>query len=232
MTDASRALIATACHVLEANGHADYVWGHVSLRDPDRRGFWMKPAGLGFDEVTPEDVILVDFDGNVLEGTRPRHSEWPIHAELMRKDARIGSVVHTHPPYAIALAARNEELRPISHAGTLFTPPSVPRFDMTANLILTSELGQELARVVGDTRVAFMVNHGIVTAGTTIQESVARAILLEKACQQQLVASVSDADMVYPDEPASLAKRGTVWPPEHLESLWDYLVRKVTRTTA
>ncbi|WP_336660013.1 class II aldolase/adducin family protein [Leucobacter sp. USHLN153] len=229
MSEAARELVATACRVLEANGHADYVWGHVSLRDEENRGFWMKPAGFGFDEVGPEDVILVDFDGTVIEGDRKRHSEWPIHAELMLKDPSINSVVHTHPPHAIALAARGEELLPVSHAGTLFTPPSVPRFDLTANLILTPELGRALAATVGEARVAFMVNHGIVAAGGSVQEAVARAVLLEKACDQQLKITSPGVTPSFPSAEESLEKRGTVWPPSHIDALWEYLVRRLQR---
>ena len=79
-----RELVALGCRILGANGHEDYVWGHVSARDPEGRGIWMKASTYGFEEITAGHVILVSFDGEVLQGDRPRHSEWPIHTEVMR----------------------------------------------------------------------------------------------------------------------------------------------------
>jgi L-fuculose-phosphate aldolase len=222
-----RALIVQACRVLEANGHADYIWGHVSLRDRAGRGFWMKPAGLGFEEVGEDDVILVDFDGQVVEGTRPRHSEWPIHSQILLGDPASDSVVHTHPPYAIALGASGLPLKAVSHAGALFVPPDVPRFDLTANLITTPALGDELARTLAGQPAALMVNHGIVTAGSSIQEAVVRAVLLEKACHHQLLAVGAGRELLAPSDEESVAKRATAWPPHHLQALWDYLVRSL-----
>lgn len=143
----------------------------------------------------------------------------------MALNDEIGGVVHTHPPHSIALAAAGLSLRGVSHARTLFTPPDVPRFTLTANLIIDRSLGSALAQVLGHQRAAFMVNHGIVTAGATLQEAVVRAVLLEKACSQQLLASQAGTDLTWPDDEASLAKRETVWPPAHVEALWDFLVR-------
>src|SRR6202012_428746 len=54
-----RELVAPGCRILGANGHDDYVWGHVSARDPEGRGVWMKGSAFGFDEITGEQVILV-----------------------------------------------------------------------------------------------------------------------------------------------------------------------------
>ncbi|WP_375401654.1 class II aldolase/adducin family protein [uncultured Amnibacterium sp.] len=225
-----RALIAIACRVLKANGHDDYVWGHVSIRDAAGRGTWMKSSGLGFEEVSADDVILIDDEGQIVEGDRPRHAEWPIHTEILAANPHLNAVVHTHPPHAIALAAAGQPLLPLSHAGTLFTPPEVPRFDLTANLIVDRGLGAALAGVLGDQRAAFMVNHGIVTAGASLEEAVVRAVLLENACRQQLLALQAGTPITAPDARASLAKRATVWPPGHLQSLWDYLVRTLPTT--
>ncbi len=95
--------------VLHLAGLSDMVWGHVSARDGDGRGAWIKASGLGFEEVTPEDILLVDWEGSALEGRGRPHNEWPIHTEILRARANVGSVVHAHPPNAIALAASGRE---------------------------------------------------------------------------------------------------------------------------
>ena len=72
-----REQVALGCRILGANGHDDYVWGHVSVRDPQGRGAWMKASTFAFEEVTADHVILVGFDGEVVAGEQPVHVEWP-----------------------------------------------------------------------------------------------------------------------------------------------------------
>src|ERR1700748_230352 len=109
-TDELREQVAVGCRILGANGHDDFVWGHVSARDPDGRGVWMKASTFGFDEITAEHVVLVSFDGDVLVGDHPRHLEWPIHTEGMGARPDVSSVVPSHPPHSIALGASGQPL--------------------------------------------------------------------------------------------------------------------------
>jgi L-ribulose-5-phosphate 4-epimerase len=138
--------LAYACRILAANGQNDTVYGHVTYREAGAKTFWMKPPALGLDEITPDTLIRVDLEGNVVEGELPRHLEFPIHAELFRARPNITCVVHTHPIYSIAFAATGQPLHAISHEGAQFTPPDVPRFTRTSDLITTRELGEEVAK--------------------------------------------------------------------------------------
>jgi ribulose-5-phosphate 4-epimerase/fuculose-1-phosphate aldolase len=162
-----RGKLAYACRILAAHGQNDAIYGHVTHRLPGAESFWMKPAGMGLDEITPERLIRMTLDGQVLEGGFPRHLEYPIHAEIFRARPEITSVIHTHPPYSIAFAATEQPLRAISHEGCMFTPPDVPRFTLTSNLIVTRQLGEALAATLGSARACFLVNHGIVVAAET-----------------------------------------------------------------
>jgi L-fuculose-phosphate aldolase len=220
-----RDLVAIGCRILGANGHEDYVWGHVSARDPDGRGIWMKASTYGFEEITADHVILVSFDGEVLEGDRPRHSEWPIHTEILRSRQDAGAVVHSHPPHSIAVGASGQPLRPLSHAGTLFVPPEVPRFTKTANLIVTPEMGGDVAETLDAQNAMMLVNHGIVTVGQDVRDAVIRAVLLEKAAHQQVLTYTLGEPQRWSDDDEALAKRNTVWAEHHLVMLWDYLRR-------
>jgi L-ribulose-5-phosphate 4-epimerase len=228
-TTGLRELVALGCNILGANGHDDYVWGHVSARDPDGRGIWMKASTYGFEEITADHVILVSFDGEVLEGDRPRHSEWPIHTEIMRSRSDVGAVVHSHPPHSIAIGASGLPLRPISHAGTMFVPPELPRFTKTANLIVTPDMGTDVADAIGDLSALLLVNHGIVTAGKDVRDAVIRAVLLEKASHQQVLTySLGVEPARWSDDEEALAKRDTIWAEHHLVMLWDYLSRRLS----
>jgi L-ribulose-5-phosphate 4-epimerase len=224
-----REQVALGCRVLAATGHDDFVWGHVSARDPQGRGVWMKASTFGFEEITAEHVILVSFDGEVLAGEHPRHVEWPIHTEVMRGRPDVGSVVHSHPPHSIAIAASGQPLRPVSHAGTMFVPPDVPRFTKTAELIVTPTLGIDVAAALGPWHALFLVNHGIVTAGKDVRDAVVRAVLLEKAAHQQMLVHAFGGAQRWSSDEEALRKRRTVWAENQLAALWAYLRRRVER---
>ncbi len=222
-----RELVALGCRILGANGHDDYVWGHVSARDPGGRGIWMKASTFGFDEITAEHVVLVSFDGDVLAGDHPRHIEWPIHTEVMRARPDVSSVVHSHPPHSIALGASGQPLLAVSHAATMFVPPDVPRYTRTAELIVSSPMGHEVAETIGDRPACLLVNHGIVTAGAGVREAVVRAVLLERAAHQQmLTAAFGGVERSSPYDEA-LRKRATVWSEAQVGAMWAYLERRL-----
>lgn len=224
-SDTIQAEVALAGRVLASNGHDDFIWGHVSSRDPSGRGAWMKPSGLGFSEVRPADVLLLDFAGQVRVGEGSRHAEWPIHTAIMLARPDVGAVVHTHPRHCIALASAGRELLPLSHPGAVFVPPAVPRFDLTAGLVADPEVGAALAATLGGSDAAFMLNHGVVVCGRDVGEAVSKAVLLERACEQQLIALGASETLICPDPDATTAKREQMWGYGPLTALWDYLAR-------
>ena len=227
MSDALREEVALGCRILALEDQGDFVWGHVSARDPGGRGVWMKGAGLGFEEIGPDNVILVSWDGDVLEGDGRRHAEYPIHTELMRARGDLTSVVHTHAPWAVAFASTEQPLRPVSHEGTLFVPPGPARFTKTGDLILTAELGRDLADAVGDGNAAFTVHHGIVTCGPDVASAVMAAVLLERACRTQIRAIAGGGPKTWSSDEEALAKREHCYPPHLLRQAWDYLARRL-----
>ena len=224
-----RQLVSLGCRVLGQGDQGDLIWGHVSARDPSGRGVWMKASGLGFEEVGPDQVLLVSWDGEVLEGTGRRHAEFPIHTEVMRARPEVGAVIHTHSPAAVALGALGVPLRPISHEANLFVPPDLARYTQTGDLILTEELGRSVADALGDRNAAMMVNHGIVVAGLDVPTATVTAFLLDRACRTQLTAMAAGGWPTWSSSAESLAKRGHCYPEPLLDGAWDYLVRSLDR---
>jgi L-fuculose-phosphate aldolase len=220
-------LVAVASRILAASGQGDLIWGHASIRDPDGRGVWIKEAEYGMEEITPDLVHLVAPDGMVLEGKGSRHNEYPIHTEIIRARPDVGAVVHTHAPHAVALAAAGVPVRPVSHAGNLFVAPEVPRFTLTADLIMTQALGEHVAATLGDANALFLVNHGIVAVGPDIQTATVTAILLEQACEQQLRTDAFGGSPTWSGAAESASKREHIYNARALSSVWDYLRRTV-----
>ena len=174
----------------------------------------MKASTLGFEEIGPEHVILVSWDGEVLEGELRRHAEYPIHTELMRARPDVASVVHTHAPWAVAFASTGQPLRPVSHEATLFVPPEVARFTKTGDLILTPELGSATSpRAVADRNAAFMLHHGIVTCGLDVVTAVMAAVLLERACRTNIRAIAGGGPKTWSADEEALSKREHCYPP-------------------
>ncbi|HVB05882.1 MAG TPA: class II aldolase/adducin family protein [Acidimicrobiales bacterium] len=218
-----RAAVARACHVLGDIGQGDMVWGHVSLRDEQGRGVWMKAHAFGFNEIDEDKVLLVSFDGEVLEGEGRRHIEYPIHTEIMRARPDVRCVVHTHSVGAVAFAATGDDLRPISHDACYFVPPALARFTETGDLISTRELGEHLAAAIGDRNALLIPNHGIAVAGASVPHAIMGAVLLDRACRTQLLAG--EVRHWSPDDEA-LAKRASVWSDDGLDLGWNFLTRQ------
>ncbi|MDQ3708723.1 MAG: class II aldolase/adducin family protein [Actinomycetota bacterium] len=219
--------VATGCRVLGAADHSDFVWGHLSARDAGGRGVWMKASTLGFEEVGPEQVLLVSWDGKVLDGRGRRHAEYPIHTEIMAARADVGAVVHAHSAAAVALGATGQPLLPLSHEGTLFVPPDVARFTETGDLILDAQQGGALAAALGDRNAVLMVNHGVAVAAADVSTAVVTTILLERACRMQLAVLAAGGPRHWSDDAEALSKREHCYPEALLTQAWDYLVRKL-----
>jgi L-fuculose-phosphate aldolase len=216
--------IVTACRVLEAAEQADMVWGHVSLRDEQGRGLWLKGSNLGFDEVEESDVNLLSWEGEVLEGSAGRHVEYPIHLEIMRFRPDVNAVVHTHPLYSVAFAATGRPLLALSHEACHFVPPDIARFLQTGDLIRSRELGVDLAHCLGDRNAVLIPHHGIVTIGSDLGRAVATATHLERACQ---IALLAGEDAVPSTDEEALQKRERS--ERHLGMAWDYLARTLPK---
>jgi L-fuculose-phosphate aldolase len=218
--------LALACRILGHEGQNDTVYGHMSARANAAGQFWLKGAGLGLEEIGPDDLIRLDLDGQVLAGGGTRHLEYPIHSEIYRMRADVMAVVHTHPMYATVFGAILAELHPLMHEGSYFVPPPIPKFTRTSGLIVTAELGAAVTEVLGDHRALFLVNHGIVVVGASVEEACVGALLLDKACRTQLLAQGAGS-FVWTSDAEARRKRAQIYTPQALQHMWQYYCRKL-----
>lgn len=225
--DPRRRLVA-ACRILEMEGHGDLTLGHVSARDPDGRGFWLKRNAIGLGEVCgPHDLVLLDTDtGAILEGSGGRHSEWHIHAEIYRRRPEIACVAHTHPKAACRLSALEADLAPATIESNYFALP-LPRFTGSTLLIKTPELGAALAAALGDAFAVLMVNHGVTFCGRSVEEATMLGVWLEGACRAQLALMAAGAPIARPSEAELETRRAQILTETHLAHSWAYLSRKL-----
>jgi len=226
--DIKRQLIV-AGKVLVAQGQDDFTRGHISFRLPDEPGlFFMKAHSLGLDEITPQNILTIDLDGNVVAGTARRHSEVFIHSEIFRARSDVNCVIHTHPTYSIALSSTGRPLKCYSQPGALFYE-ALGTYSDTINLIRTPAMGEGVARALGAGRGVLLKNHGVVVTGATIAEAVIGTIMLENGAMVQLLAEA--AGEVAPEFPrADIEKlKHDISRADQFQVNFDYLARRVKR---
>ena len=217
---------ARACRILEMEGHGDMTLGHLSVRDEAGSGFWMKRNRIGLGEVLgPDDFVLVDWDGKQIAGSGGRHSEWPIHSEILRKRSDVNVVVHSHPLYASIFSAITEPLQPFTLDADYFV--DVPRHEADVALLVQKSEGQDLARALGRNWAIFIANHGVTFCGMTIEHAVCVGVFLEKACRAQLIARAANMRRSMPKKAVRGKRHGQIMTPVHWQHCWQYFCRKL-----
>lgn len=223
-----REQIAWSCRMLAMGEQGDYTLGHVSARAANGRDVLMKRYGLGLEEVTPDDILRIGLDGDLLEGKGRVHLEYVLHTEIYRLRPDVLSVIHTHPPYATAFGATDATLQLLNHDAVLFQD-GLAYFDDTAELIVRPEQGARVAAELGQRRVIVLRGHGVIVTGSSVPWATYTALTLERVIRIQSIAGTLGALRPMTAEMASL-----VFPDkyrdDHVSSYWDYLVRCVRRS--
>ena len=179
---------------LPRRGLITYTWGNASGRDRETGYFVIKPSGVEYDALKPEDMVVVDLDGNVVEGHYRPSSDTPTHVELYKKYPQIGGVVHTHSPEATAWAqaGRSIPLYGTTHADYFYGP--IP----CARSLTRAEIEGEYERNTGlviietfeeggidptYTPGVLCCNHGPFTWGKDAAQAVYHAVVLEEVAR-------------------------------------------------
>ncbi|MEW6674284.1 MAG: class II aldolase/adducin family protein, partial [Thermodesulfobacteriota bacterium] len=223
----NRLKLAQACRILFMEGLADYNLGHASFRVSGKELVCIKPQGLGLEEVTPEDLIVIDFTGKKISGNHPAHGENPIHIGIYKTRGDVGSVVHVHPVLATAFSSSDAALRPLNQEGVIF-PRGVPVFE-SPELVTTEAQARSLARTLGDESAVILRNHGIVTVGPRIEEACLNALFFEGALRIQRAAAQFGKIKAI-SERTALKMYEQCRNPRRYDMIWNYLVRKLKRS--
>jgi L-fuculose-phosphate aldolase len=225
--DIKRKLIL-AGKVLVAEGQDDFTRGHVSVRLPDDPSrFFMKPHSVGLDELTMDNILTIDLNGNVVEGTARRHSEVYIHSEIFKARPDVQSVVHTHPPYSVALSS-GRPFECLSQPSALFFE-ALGFYSDTIALIRTPATGKGVATALGPHRAVLLKSHGVAVVGASIEEAIITAIMLETAAKVQLITEAAGgACTEFPRADIEKLKQ-EISQPEQFVINFNYLARRVER---
>ena len=179
----ARDALAGACRILAREGHESGLAGQVSARADKPGAWWTLQFGYGFEEATSERMVLVDEDLQPLAGGRPNPGV-RFHIGIYRKRPDVTAIVHTHAPYASALAATGERLHTIHMDSAMLHGcahlaewPGVPVAD---------DEGRIISGALGEAKCILLANHGLLTAGASVEEATYLAVFFERAARMQL----------------------------------------------
>jgi L-fuculose-phosphate aldolase len=156
--------------------------GNVSARTPEG-DVLMTPSGIDYEELEPGDVVLVDANGEILEGSLGPSTETPMHTGIYRARTDVGAVVHTHSIYATTLACLGWTIPPVHYMlTTLSEDGRIPLAPYTT--YGTEELADYAADALGESRNACLLqNHGTITVGSGPEEAFSRTVVLEEMAE-------------------------------------------------
>jgi ribulose-5-phosphate 4-epimerase/fuculose-1-phosphate aldolase len=184
-----RELVATAGQVLYHQGLTDYL-GHCSARVPGSDRVIIKPkhskrvrspAALG-----PADMVVIDLDGNLVEGADAPPAERFIHTEIYRARPDVSAVVHTHQAAATLLGVIGGDLLPILHVPAVLTDGGTMPAWPCPLLVTGPELGRKLAAALGDAGLCHLQGHGIVSVAGDLRRAAVTAIATEQLAEANL----------------------------------------------
>ncbi len=157
------------------------VWtaGNVSARVPGHDLLVIKPSGVGYDELTPDTMVVCDLHGRVVEGEHAPSSDTEAQAYVYRHVPWVGGVVHTHSPYAVAWAARGEAIPCVTTMCADEFGGDIPVGPFA--IIGDDSIGRGIVETLQDSRspAVLMQNHGVFTVGPHARSAVKAAVMCE-----------------------------------------------------
>jgi len=195
---------------LELPKYSLVAWtgGNVSARDMATRLVAIKPSGVRYEHLRPEDMVVLDLDGTVVEGSLKPSSDAASHLYIYRHRPDVGGVVHTHSPYATAFAAVG---RPIPVVLTAIADEfGGPILCGGFSLIGDESIGRIVVETVGKSPAVLLKNHGVFTIGKTVEAAVKAAIMTEEVARSVWLAlQIGIPDEIPPEDVDKLHERYT-----------------------
>ncbi|BAJ63394.1 L-ribulose-5-phosphate 4-epimerase [Anaerolinea thermophila UNI-1] len=162
---------------LPKNGLVTWTSGNVSVRDVSTGWVLIKPSGVFYENLHPEDFILLDLDGNVLEGSLKPSSDTASHLYIYRHRPDVNGIVHTHSPYATAFAAVGKAIPVYLTAQADEFGGAIPCAGL--GLIGGEEIGKLVVETIGTSPGCLLQNHGVFTIGKDGSSAVKAAVMIE-----------------------------------------------------
>jgi len=178
-TTTREAVLATAKRML-AEGLVEGTSGNISGRLPDGL-VCVTPSSVAYDTMTLDDLVVVEPDGTVVEGTRSPTTEKDLHLATLGRYPELGAVIHSHAVYATMFALAHEPIPAVIEEVVVYLGGDVPCCDYRGTG--TAALGEEVAARLADRGAALLANHGLVTCAPTPAKALHNAALAERTAK-------------------------------------------------
>lgn len=173
-------------------GFEEGVAGHITARDPELTDhFWVNPFGMSFKHITVDDLILVNHEGQVVEGRfHVNQAAFAIHSQIHAARPDVVAAAHSHSVHGRAISALGIRLEPITQDVCPFYEDH-ELFDDYAGVVLDAEEGRRIAKTLGPRKALILRNHGLLTVGQSVDAAAWWFITMERSCQVQLLAQAA-----------------------------------------
>ena len=184
--------------------------GNISVRLPENNGFMITPSGIPYPEITPEDIVTLDFEGNIIEGKRTPSIERNMHRAIFIARPDVNAIVHTHQNFASAIAATRQDFPPILDAFVAVFGGGIKCAEYGS--IGTEELACNVVEGLGTRNGVLLANHGALCTGKTLDMAFGNCEFLEASAITYCFANIIGKPVVLDQsvvekEAADLAKR-------------------------
>jgi L-ribulose-5-phosphate 4-epimerase len=193
---------------LPKNGLVRWTGGNVSARDPETGLVVIKPSGVRYEALRPEDHVVVNMDGVVVEGALKPSSDTASHLYIYRHRPDVNGIVHTHSPYATAFAALG---RPIPCCLTAIADEFGGPIPCAGFALIGSEaIGKQVVEHIGSSRAVLLKQHGVFTIGETAEAAVKAAVMVEDVAKTVWLAlQMGEVEALDPEAVEQLHRRYT-----------------------
>ncbi|MEW9532118.1 class II aldolase/adducin family protein [Microbispora sp. NPDC049125] len=197
--------LAAALRLFGRLGFEEGVAGHITVRDPEHTDhFWVNPFGMSFRQITVSDLILVNHEGQVVEGRyHVNQAAFAIHSMVHQARPDVIAAAHSHSVYGKALSALGTPLEPLTQDACAFYEDH-GLFDDYTGVVVDTEEGRRIARALGSYKAVILRNHGLLTVGDTVDAATWWFITMERSCQAQLLAKAAGRTVPISHENAKL----------------------------
>jgi ribulose-5-phosphate 4-epimerase/fuculose-1-phosphate aldolase len=184
--------LAAGLRLFARYGFDEGIAGHVTARDPELLDhFWVNPFGMYFGHVRVSDLLLVNHQGEVVQGNRPVNAAaFAIHSQIHHARPDVIAAAHAHSLYGKTWATLGRPLDPLTQDACAFYEDHA-LFDDYTGVVLESAEGKRIATTLGARKAAILRNHGLLTVGHTVDEAVWWFITMDRCCQVQLMAEAA-----------------------------------------
>lgn len=172
-----RVRVVAAGQQMLQRGFTEGTSGNVSMRVED--GALITPSSVPYMEITPEDIVLMDLEGNVLEGERVASVEHKVHLECYKRRANVGAVIHSHPIVGSIFAAARHPLPAFLDEFGVYIGEEVRVAEW--GLSGTQEIADQVADALGEHNAAFIASHGMVAVGRDLDGALLTTARVERA---------------------------------------------------